>query len=129
MIGSSSSPTGHCRWAHIHPAPGKISTPIQLIHPHLVHVVAYKNPRYAATDQSPLSPPLRFSIRRRRPNQSPRGGGDLGFPRPRRRRLPPRRRPLLPSSIPGGTRATTEVALCVWGSVLNFGGWGVWIWG
>uniref|UniRef100_A0A0D9YLJ0 rRNA adenine N(6)-methyltransferase n=1 Tax=Oryza glumipatula TaxID=40148 RepID=A0A0D9YLJ0_9ORYZ len=102
--GSSSSPTGHCRWAHIHPAPGKISTPIQLIHPHLVHVVAYKNPRYAATDQSPLSPPLRFSIRRRRPNQSPRGGGDLGFPRPRRRRLPPRHRPLLPSSIPGGLR-------------------------
>uniref|UniRef100_A0A0D3F004 rRNA adenine N(6)-methyltransferase n=1 Tax=Oryza barthii TaxID=65489 RepID=A0A0D3F004_9ORYZ len=102
--GSSSSPTGHCRWAHIHPAPGKISTPIQLIHPHLVHVVAYKNPHYAATDQSPLSPPLRFSIRRRRPNQSPRGGGDLGFPRPRPRRLSPRRRPLLPSSIPGGLR-------------------------
>uniref|UniRef100_A0A0D9YLI8 rRNA adenine N(6)-methyltransferase n=1 Tax=Oryza glumipatula TaxID=40148 RepID=A0A0D9YLI8_9ORYZ len=94
----------HHSWAHIHPAPGKISTPIQLIHPHLVHVVAYKNPRYAATDQSPLSPPLRFSIRRRRPNQSPRGGGDLGFPRPRRRRLPPRHRPLLPSSIPGGLR-------------------------
>uniref|UniRef100_A0A0E0CE43 rRNA adenine N(6)-methyltransferase n=1 Tax=Oryza meridionalis TaxID=40149 RepID=A0A0E0CE43_9ORYZ len=55
----------------------------------------------AATDQSPLSPPLRFSIRRRRPNQSPRGGGDLGFPR---RRLPPRCRPLLPSSITGGLR-------------------------